>query len=278
MNETPENFVVRSGLHFALREMRRDFSSWRTYGLLTIVILILAWSGPFGTLSEFAFAERLVYWVAVVCLTYGAAHFFGNWAGWYLRSHKVPAPLHFVLITAAAGLASTVAVIPVTILVSGTDAILPGALFSTAYHAFLVAAAVVAAMMLLGENEQRTEKAVDVVAADEKATLLSTPRLVARLPLQKRGRLLSVSVSDHYVDVVTSAGREMLLMRLKDAIDETAPVEGLRIHRSHWVALEAVAEVAREDGRIVVVTSAGARLPVSRTYLPALREAGLTPG
>ena len=62
-----------------------------------------------------------------------------------------------------------------------------------------------------------------------------------------------------------------------NAIDETAPVNGLQIHRSHWVALEAVSAVRRENGKVFVETTAGDRLPVSRSCLDDLRQAGLLP-
>ena len=70
----------------------------------------------------------------------------------------------------------------------------------------------------------------------------------------------------------------MVLIRLKDAIGETAPEPGIRIHRSHWVALAAVERVERRDGRLAIVTGAGEVLPVSRSYQADVRAAGLTPG
>ena len=272
MNEVRKNFAKRSGLQFTLREMHRDFTHWRTYGLLAIVILVAAWSGPFGTEREFPFFLRLVYWTAVVLLTFSAAHFFGAWTSFLLRRRGLHAFPRILLVTLAAGLASTAAVLPVTIVVSGKEALSPAALFSTAYHALLIAAAAVGAMELL-----RGKKG-DAVATGPSGEAERPPPLLARLPLEKRGRLISLSVSDHYVDVVTTRGRSMVLIRLKDAIGETAPEPGIRIHRSHWVALAAVERVERRDGRLAIVTGAGEVLPVSRSYQADVRAAGLTPG
>ncbi len=69
----------------------------------------------------------------------------------------------------------------------------------------------------------------------------------------------------------TTRGRALLLMRLRDAIAETAGVEGLQIHRSHWVARSGIAKLLRADARLVVETTAGNRLPVSRSFQSALR-------
>ena len=83
-------------------------------------------------------------------------------------------------------------------------------------------------------------------------------------------------VEDHYVDIVTDKGKTLVLMRLADAIRETAPIAGLQIHRSHWVARDAVVKVHRSDGKLILELSNGLKLPVSRGYLPAAKEAGLT--
>jgi len=71
-------------------------------------------------------------------------------------------------------------------------------------------------------------------------------RLLQRLEMEQAGVLLSISVRDHYVDVQTSRGVSSLLMWLSDAMLETDPVEGGQIHRSHWVAWEAVQGVERD--------------------------------
>lgn len=104
------------------------------------------------------------------------------------------------------------------------------------------------------------------------------PRLLGRLPLDKRGALVSLSAVDHYVEVTTTKGTELLLMRLSDAIAEAAPAEGLQIHRSHWVALDQVTRAARDDGKTTLLLSDGRSLPVSRSNLPAVRAAGLLSG
>ena len=100
------------------------------------------------------------------------------------------------------------------------------------------------------------------------------PALLERLPAPLRGSLIALSVTDHYVHVTTDKGTHMLLMRLSDAMRETAPLPGLQIHRSHWVALDAIQSVDRTARRSEVVLNNGTRLPVSRTFLPQLKDAG----
>ena len=102
------------------------------------------------------------------------------------------------------------------------------------------------------------------------------PPIFERVPLPQRGKLLALLVEDHYVDIVTDKGKTLVLMRLADAIRETAPIAGLQIHRSHWVARDAVVKVHRSEGKLILELSNGLKLPVSRGYLPAAKEAGLT--
>ena len=78
------------------------------------------------------------------------------------------------------------------------------------------------------------------------------------------------------VEVTTSRGRELVLMRLLDAIAEAEGVPGWQIHRSHWVAKAAVVKVHRAEGKVALELSNGLRLPVSRGFLPQIRAAGLS--
>lgn len=96
------------------------------------------------------------------------------------------------------------------------------------------------------------------------------PRLLRRLDPALRGRLLSISVRDHYVDVVTESGRSSLLMRLSDAVAEAEGEPGLRVHRSHWVARQAARRLERQGDRLVLELSDGSRLPVSRANRDAV--------
>nr|WP_301270752.1 MULTISPECIES: LytTR family DNA-binding domain-containing protein [unclassified Roseobacter] len=101
--------------------------------------------------------------------------------------------------------------------------------------------------------------------------------LLDRLPLEKRGPLVALSVEDHYVRVRTTKGEEMVLMRLTDAIREVGATAGLQVHRSHWVALDAVRSARREGDRAILTMSHGGDIPVSRSRLADAKSARLLP-
>ena len=53
-----------------------------------------------------------------------------------------------------------------------------------------------------------------------------------------------------------------------------APGLGERVHRSWWVAKAAVASVERQNGKITLALVNGEAVPVSQSYVPALKIAG----
>ena len=63
-------------------------------------------------------------------------------------------------------------------------------------------------------------------------------------------------------------------MRMGDAIERLGSADGLRVHRSWWVARAGISAV-RRDGRSATITLVnGQEAPVARDMMPALRAAG----
>lgn len=103
----------------------------------------------------------------------------------------------------------------------------------------------------------------------------ATRDLRSRLPLHLRdARVVAVQGEDHYTRVHTVNGSALLLMRLGDALAELGGADGMRTHRSWWVARDAVVAARRGGGRAVLRLATDIEAPVSRTYAPQLRRAG----
>lgn len=98
------------------------------------------------------------------------------------------------------------------------------------------------------------------------------PMFLTRVSRNLGSRIQLIQAQDHYIRVVTEAGTELLLYRFSEAIGELRHHAGARVHRSFWVAKEAVAEIIRRDGRHYCVLRNGQRVPISRTYLAAARR------
>jgi len=99
------------------------------------------------------------------------------------------------------------------------------------------------------------------------------PKFLERLPLKLRGgELWAVEAEDHYLRLHTSKGQDLILLRLADAVDELDGIEGAQVHRSWWVARDAITDARRGDGRATLTLKDGSEVPVSRTYARLLRE------
>ena len=96
-----------------------------------------------------------------------------------------------------------------------------------------------------------------------------------RLSVKRRAaRLIAIEAEDHYVRVHTDAGSELVTMRFSDALEELARAYGHRLHRSWWVAGDAIEAVrwTRSGGEARL--SSGIVAPVSRSHAAALKSAG----
>jgi hypothetical protein len=152
-----------------------------------------------------------------------------------------------------------------------------------AYIAVAVAfiSAVMTGVNMLAERQplltHAAPRAEALLDAPETSPALNAPHapFETRLPPKLRGAsLYAVEAQDHYLRVHTSRGSDLVLMRLSDAMSELKGIEGAQVHRSWWVARDAVVAAQRADGRAVLTLPSGAQAPVSRTYVKALRDAG----
>lgn len=104
-------------------------------------------------------------------------------------------------------------------------------------------------------------------------------KFLERLPLKLRGaEVWAVEAEDHYLRLHTSRGQDLILMRLADAIAELEGIEGMQVHRSWWIARDAIADAKRGDGRALLTLKDGSTVPVSRTYAGELRDKGWIKG
>lgn len=87
-------------------------------------------------------------------------------------------------------------------------------------------------------------------------------------------RLICLQMEDHYVRVHTDRGSELVLSPLKAALAAIGDVDGLQVHRSWWVARDAVVRPVRAGRNVQLELINGVRAPVSRASVAKLRAAG----
>jgi DNA-binding LytR/AlgR family response regulator len=251
----------------ALREIRHHLRQPLVLAGLAGTTLILAISGPFRTLDLMARLPRLAYWAAVVFGTYAIGTSVVTCLHVRTRYARLQPFARVALGALALGTAVWVALVALDTATGLGDATALRALAEQLGIAIIVSGVVLTLR--------------EVALADAQADATATPRAPAildRLPLDGHGALLALSAEDHDVRVVTRTGETLVLMRLADAMRETGDVPGLQVHRSHWVARNAVRAVWRSGEGALLTLVTGRELPASRRFIPALRQAGLLPG
>lgn len=262
--------MERKPLHFALREIRTHLTDRRVLAALLVIVLLLGLIGPFGTMETMSLLQRFAYWGAIAVSSYGLAYSVSVLVSrTFGIGRRVKSTWARVLVFGG------IAGVPVTIAVCAVDLValgrLPNDLPVLYLQCTLIGLCVMAMLEIVDASLRQAAAARPAVAVAP-----APPPIVERLPPPQRGKLLSLSVADHYVEVATERGRGLVLIRLGDAIGETTGVPGLQIHRSHWVAVSAIRRLVRFEGKPMLELSDGRRLPVSRSYIEAVRQAGFS--
>lgn len=238
---------------------------WQSFAAAAIAGVFLAAVGAFGTGAR-PFMERLIYWVPMILA--------GTGAGFAVALRMMRRPrvgenqvLLWALVTTSVTLPGVLFVWWYTRLVFG---VAPASLPVLFLDVALVSGAAAAIMILINRPGPATR-----AAPPSPTGAAPTVRFLDRLPPKLQGATLyAVQAEDHYLRLHTSKGSDLILMRLADAIAELEGIEGAQIHRSWWVAKNAVAEVKRAERRMTLVLIGGAEAPVSRPNIAALRESG----
>lgn len=100
------------------------------------------------------------------------------------------------------------------------------------------------------------------------------PRILDRLPGRLGRDLLCLQMEDHYVRLHTPEGSVLVLMPLGRAVAELGSLEGMRVHRSWWVARHAVEGVVHDGRNLRLRLTSGLEAPVARAKVGELRARG----
>ena len=91
-----------------------------------------------------------------------------------------------------------------------------------------------------------------------------------RLPPEIGEDIVYAHVSGHYVEVVTTAGAAVVMIRLSD-VARALDGQGIQTHRSYWAAYGHIVRLQSTDHRGVLHLTAGHKIPVSRSFHSAVR-------
>lgn len=266
-------------LQSTLRELQVFKRSWRFWATFVTIVMIFAITGPYGTLARLMPGARLGYWLTLHAVAWSIAIVFSVIAEILLRERM--SSMFARMMTG-----SVIAAFPIGFGIGLVDLAFFGTIPSVSGSLLQALASIPLCMLFcfltyLTMHEQiataaegfpKDEPATDPIKTSDTKDLPPQVPILSRLKPENRGALIRLAVRDHYTEVVTSRGRELVLLRFGDALMEIGGTEGLRLHRSHWIAADYVAGLKRDNGKLLVVTRDGLEMPVSRPYADAVRD------
>ena len=234
--------------------------------------LFLGLVGPFGSYLNQSRLTVLGYWIGTVLL--GAILF-----GLTLRPAVRLAPRLGVPLLPALAAATVLAAIPMSLLCHALAmALWPapirhiGLLVWYGQTLLISIPLAFGYGMTLARPEPRPEASEPPrQAPDARSDLLS------RLPPELGRELLALQMEDHYVRAHTSRGSVLILIPLRQAVAELAGIPGMKVHRSWWVARDAVTGAVQDGRNLRLRLKNGLEAPVSRMHVAAVRQARLSP-
>ena len=234
--------------------------------ILVAIGLLMGFLGPFGS-EHIPVVKAYVYWM--ICMVGGGL--LGVVADEFL-SRRMTGVWRRVAVV-------SLLITPlVTLLVLTTQNVLMGQPFGWPHYMRLlwqvwpILLAVMAVRALVWRRQPtRIETRTIIAPPLPEAEAAFRRRLSAK---RRSARLIAIEAHDHYLKVHTDAGEELITLRFADALEDLAQAHGWRVHRSWWVAADAVEGVQWRRGAGEAHLAGGLKAPVSRTYSAVLKQAG----
>ena len=254
---------MRKTIEASVRLFCSECFTVTTWAIWFVASAILVVAGPFGTFENMTITERLLFWPILLALSLVISYF-------VRASVTIIAPDQHqysrdgIVVVLFSSLFA-----PMPSLVSNLTGRASPEPVLTLLEAYLLILIVASAVVII-------RHVLAIETRPEEGPIDERPRFLRRLEGEVRQeQVLRLTVDDHYVEVYLTTGKtQRVLIRFADAVDEMDGLEGMCVHRSHWVASQAIREVEKCGGREFVVLSDGSRVPVSRTYRTNLVEAG----
>ena len=262
MNGEP-SFVNGHALQLAMREVQRTYTARAFWLGLLAVVAVLTVAAPFDSGEEFNVSQRFVYWFAVAMLTYPAAAALAVPLMAWLRQRGVGEWSAIVIGGIAGGVPAGTIVYLINTLVAGND---DGGLDDLVR--------IIGYCLVISPGVMVLRHLVFLPSGTAKAAPQppsGTKGFQGRLSPERRGTLLTLQAQDHYIEVTTTAGTELILLRLGDAVEELLEEDGRRVHRSWWVARGAIDGHQKVGTQMQLTLTDGRVIPVSRANEKSVR-------
>jgi hypothetical protein len=225
--------------------------------------VLLGFAGPFGSYPPLSAPVRYGFWIGMVFAGYAAA----------LAAEKLVPETSISRPELRLGAVTIASALPLTFVAAwAIPLVRPGHVYEPLQLPALFVAVAVVQLAITFTLLRKPSVSLRPPPAQSLDRSGAFPHaLLSRLPNRLGEEIVALEAEDHYLRVHTALGSDLVLMRLSDAIAAIGPDLGLQVHRSWWVADEAIREIIRSEQRSHLKLSNGLLVPVGRTYSAAVR-------
>jgi len=258
----------RSTAHHSPMVESRTRSSLDSHKLKFILALILGLGaglvGPYGTYLTFSFPFRIIYWLMTTLVAFGVWEIFERFLARLMRfrlSTVRPAIIIFPF-----ALTNSAIIILLHKLISQ----LGGRPIPVTWVDLVISHLVLSFLIIWPAIfiVQRMRLRIEREAGSEAISFLTE-----KLPNKLRGtKPFALSAEGHYVRVYTERGEALVTMRFEDAVRSVVGINGTRVHRSWWVALDHIVSLKTVGSAYEARLKSGLTIPVSRRRKADLKE------
>lgn len=270
-----QNHANDSALSLALRQLQRTISGPVFWIITGVAVLLTAMAGPYFTLERMSFPERVVYWGTTLVFSALLMTFLSVYAYRLTEARQ----WNWALVATLAGVAGLPPVVASIYLAEGLASGFAEGWLDLGRAdglALYVAPTLIAVTLIVNLiiNLQHPDPAPPQPVSVPPPSGARPPTLLqSKLPHHLGHDIVAVQAQDHYVEVTTTKGSAMVLMRLRDVVQDLAPLGGLQVHRSWWVNLSHVVRTDKTPSGPQLVLTSDQRVLVGRSFRAKLRDA-----
>ena len=239
----------------------------RLFGWTTLGGLLCGLIGPYGSFIANPIS-RICFWISVF------------WAGTLILWPSVMGALRFAerrglpILFAMIG-ATLAACLPLAVVAWGFCSLFwpvhaSGIRPQEWYILTLILAAPGTALALWLEHFRFTDQRAHWVS---RVSARAANEANGRLPDRLADLVLCLQMEDHHVRAYTAVGSTLYFAAMRDVVNQLGP-RGLRVHRSWWVAHDAVTGWSGDTRTIELILANGLKVPVARSRIVDIRAAG----
>lgn len=248
--------------------------NWTEKAVVVIAaIAILTMTGPFGTYDDLRLPARIAYWTLAVAGVGLVMNLLAYFSLYLPIVQRMPWPIRmvvWVIVGAAPGALVMMGVVWVFV---GVEAA------SGPFYRFYIKLCAISSVIALTDLRPYALAGRQSPPEPEKPSAddAEIRKFLNQLRHEIGNDIISITTQDHYLAVVTAGGEDLIYGKIGEAEKSLASLPGIRLHRSHWAAIEHIDRLRRNGSSYFAILSDGRELPVSRSNLERVRAAlGLT--